>query len=203
MSVEDLKRRIDSLFEKIGEDKFYKEKGLGNEIPFYIFDYDPEDEEYFRDQILFGANKFNDKENGKKVELINLFDLIIEVLDEKNYIEKSFKKEKAKGKEIFLNGIRKTLRTSTDRYLIKDKIVERAGPNKVLFLYGLGTAWPIIRGSELLNNLSHIITKNPLVLFYPGRYDQKNLTLFNKIESEHYYRAFMIEPRSKGELRWL
>ena len=34
----------------------------------------------------------------------------------------------------------------------------------------------------------------PLVMFYPGIYDQQSLSLFGKLPAQNYYRAFRLVP---------
>ena len=46
-----LNKRLDKIIDKIKEDKFIDGRGLGNEISFYVFDYEPEDELHVRDYI--------------------------------------------------------------------------------------------------------------------------------------------------------
>ena len=45
--------RVDEILPKIVEPSFRENKGLGNEIGFYIFDYDPEYELLVRDRVEF------------------------------------------------------------------------------------------------------------------------------------------------------
>jgi hypothetical protein len=65
--------------------------------------------------------------------------------------------------------------------------------------------YPLLRTSGLLTNLHKIMGQTPLVMFYPGKYDQMTLRLFGKIglsasfeaagktkKTEHYYRAFRL-----------
>jgi hypothetical protein len=65
----------------------------------------------------------------------------------------------------------------------------------------------MLRTSTLLNNLQPIMGRTPLILFYPGKYDQLTLRLFGKLslsvtsegpgkgkKPEHYYRAFRLVP---------
>jgi len=198
MATNELKQRISQMKEKLLTDSFYEHKGLGNEVPFYIFDYDPSDEVLLRNQIIYLANE--DQEVKDKIILIDLFDLIINELDKKNYVEKTIELEKRKGKDTLLKGLRRSLKITEDDSVIKSVIESLETPNKAVLIVGLGKVWPILRGSELLNNLHAVVTNSPLVLFYPGQYNQHDLKLFNKISSEHYYRAFRLEPKIKGGL---
>jgi hypothetical protein len=196
MAANELKQRISRMKEKLSSDSFYEHKGLGNEVPFYIFDYDSSDEVLLRNQIMYLSNE--DQEVKDKIILVDLFDLIINELDNKNYIEKTIKLEKKKGKDASLKGLRRFLKITEDDSVIKNIIESLEISNKAVLIIGLGKVWPILRGSELLNNLHSVVTNSPLILFYPGQYNQHDLKLFSKIPSEHYYRAFRLEPSIKG-----
>ncbi|RKJ69223.1 DUF1788 domain-containing protein, partial [Butyricicoccus sp. 1XD8-22] len=54
-----LKKRLKKISDRIKEDKFIEGRGLGNEISFYIFDYDPKDELEVRDFIKILHKEFN------------------------------------------------------------------------------------------------------------------------------------------------
>jgi hypothetical protein len=71
-----------------------------------------------------------------------------------------------------------------------------AQPNQqdLVLVSGVGSVWPLMRTHSLLNNLHPIMGRTPLVMFYPGKYDQKTLRLFGKIKSDNYYRAFRLIP---------
>jgi hypothetical protein len=62
----------------------------------------------------------------------------------------------------------------------------------MLILTGVGTAYPLIRTHNLLNNLQPHMGETPLLLFYPGRYDGQTLQLFGVLGEKPYYRAFRL-----------
>jgi len=47
-----LEERLEQLKEQVQSDDFLKSKGLGNEVPLWIFDYPPDKELLIRDTIL-------------------------------------------------------------------------------------------------------------------------------------------------------
>ena len=49
--MKDINTRLDEILPKISDPSFRKNKGLGNEIGFYIFDYSPEFELLVRESI--------------------------------------------------------------------------------------------------------------------------------------------------------
>ncbi len=70
-----IEERIDKLNEKLQEPRFLKMKGLGNEVPFYIFDYPPEKELLIRETIAKLINSTSKKDI--KILEINLYNLIL------------------------------------------------------------------------------------------------------------------------------
>ena len=49
--VKIMKDRFKELIKKIKSDEFYNNRGLANEVPFYIFDYNPKYELEIRDFV--------------------------------------------------------------------------------------------------------------------------------------------------------
>lgn len=45
--------RLNQIEDKISEKSFRENKGLGNEVGYYIFDYDPREELYVRNHIAY------------------------------------------------------------------------------------------------------------------------------------------------------
>ena len=64
----------------------------------------------------------------------------------------------------------------------------------VLFLTGIGEVFPYIRSHSVLNNLQSVVTGKPMLMFFPGRYEQSDtlgssLVLFGRLKDDQYYRA--------------
>ena len=94
-SIDNRLNRIESI---IKEESFRRNKGLGNEIGYYIFDYNPRYELKVRQQIEYLKNKLNNNPNSSfKIIEFDLYNIIIEILKDKGYLEKSFEYEKSKG----------------------------------------------------------------------------------------------------------
>ena len=49
----DFNQRLDQILDRVTSDDFLKGQGLGNEIPFYAFDYPPEQELAVRAHLAF------------------------------------------------------------------------------------------------------------------------------------------------------
>jgi len=189
--MKDIYERLDEIIPKITEDNFRKNKGLGNEIGFYIFDYNPEYEMLVRDRIKFVKEKVK-ATHGLNIVEFDLYEIILELLDSKGYLEKNFKMEEKRGSEQVFNATKKALRLTLDNDLMIKYIADRLDNSDIVFLTGVGKAWPIVRSHTILNNLHRVVEKQPLVMFFPGNYDGETLMLFNQLKDDNYYRAFQL-----------
>jgi len=193
MKVKRVYERMDKLLNKIREKSFRENKGLGNEIGFHIFDYDPEDELIVRDRIKF--IKDQTRHEDFEIQEFDLYNVMIEILEDKRFLDKTFAMEEKKGSDKILEPIRRTLRVSQNDDLIVEYIKERIHDNAIVFLSGIGKAWPIIRSHTVLNSLHAAVENVPLVMFFPGTYDGQTLVLFNEFKDDNYYRAFRLIER--------
>ena len=69
---------------------------------------------------------------------------------------------------------------------------EHTPENAVVFLTGIGKCYPILRSHKVLNNLHQAFVRCPVVMFFPGTYNEQELILFNEIKDDNYYRAFRL-----------
>lgn len=187
--------RLDKILPRLQEKRFRENKGLGNEIGFYIFDYDPSDELIVREHIKFLKQKINNEDSEIQIKEFDLYEIILEILEEKGYLNKVFEMEKQKGTEYIINAVKKTLRLTHNNDLVVEYIRNRVNDNDIVFLTGVGKAWPIIRSHTILNTLHAVIDHVPLVMFFPGIYDGLELKLFGEIKDDNYYRAFKLIER--------
>jgi hypothetical protein len=186
----ELRRRLDQIMPKIESADFLKNQGLGNEIGFYVFDYPAESELEVREHISFMTDKM--KKRGKTFANINLFEIVIEILDSRKLTERAFKVQKERGDDALFNALIGPL----EQNRVAEFIAQKADleNSEFILVHGLGSAWPIIRGHGLLNALHAKVDSVPTVLFYPGEYDGLTLKPFGEIDSNNYYRAFKLVP---------
>lgn len=183
--------RLDEILPIISAPHFRENKGLGNEVGFYIFDYSPKDEMIVRERIPFIKSKAQSSYNINIVE-IDLYEAIIEILESKGYLKKNFEMEEKKGSEFVMNATKKALRLTLSNDLLVKYIVEKSEGCDIVFLTGVGKAWPLVRSHTILNNLHKEIEDMPLVMFFPGSYDGGTLMLFEEFKDDNYYRAFPL-----------
>lgn len=188
-------QRINILKEKLLEPGFLKQKGLGNEMSFYIFDYDPKDELLVRQEIpdLFHYIEKNRPE--LRFQTFDLYDIILDFFEKRNYMEKNFKAEQKMGSERVIQKMQQGLKIATERDEIIDYISKHLDPDAVIVITGVGKSFPILRSHIILNNLQTIVQNRPLLMLYPGKYENNKLKLFDVYHDDNYYRAFRLVER--------
>lgn len=184
--------KLDKIWDRISEDKFLKNVGVGGEVRYYVFDYEPMDELIVREKIESLKKKNNPDTDGFQIVEFDLYKLIIEILDDRGYIDKCITFEESKGFEYLYNAVAKLLRLTNDDNLIVTKIINGTPENSVVLLTGVGKAYPFLRSHNVLNNLHQVLDKVPVVMFYPGYWNGRTLSLFGTIDDGNYYRAFPL-----------
>lgn len=187
--------RLQLLKESLLEPNFFQQKGLGNELSFYIFDYDPHDEllmrQEFPDLLAFVEKSRPDIQ----FQVFDLYDIIIHFFEQRGYMEKNFKKEQKIGSEKIIQKMQEGLKIATDRDEIIQYIKEHLNPDTVVVLTGVGKAFPILRSHVILNSLQSIIQEQSVIMLYPGKFENNTLKLFDIYHDDNYYRAFRIVER--------
>jgi len=185
--------RLNQILPKISSDEFLNSKGLGNEIGFWIFDYPPEREMEMRDFLTRTVlSSLNKSQPPIHAGAINLFDLVIQLLQERQLLDKAIDMQQTKGDEAVMAALRPVLKEDK----LAQKVVAMVDLDNIdlLILWGVGSAYPMLRTHTLLSALHPLMGRTPLLMFYPGRYDGYSLRLFNKLSEDHYYRAFRLIP---------
>lgn len=172
-------------------DRFLRMEGLANEVPFFIYPYPPED------ALAVAASKKRIKNrlaaDGVNVFEINLYDLSVELLKQRGVWDRLLaiepEQDKADFREMLQGMLDPQLHIAT---AIRDRLAQV--DFDILFLTGIGEVFPYIRSHNVLNNLQSVVTGRPMLMFFPGRYEQSDtlgssLVLFGRLQDDQYYRA--------------
>lgn len=189
--MKSINTRLQELTNKLSGKELFESNGLGNEINFHVFDYDPEDEYIIRDYL----DDYLPKRKNLNIQIFDIYEIIIDILKEKGFLEKCFEYESKKGAKYLNTIISKTIGIGSSNDLIVKKIRAELEPDKVILITGIGKCYGVVRGHTILNNLHSVVTNNPLIMFYPGSYNGQSFKLFNKLENDNYYRAFQLVDR--------
>lgn len=107
--MKELDIRFQNLIQKVKSDEFYYNKGLANEVPFYIFDYNPKGELEVREYIHSLFLPEIQKEDRLQVVEIDMFELLLESMKNDNILEKAFLMEEQKGTQFLYEKLKKAL----------------------------------------------------------------------------------------------
>ena len=168
--------------------------GTANDMKFYIFDYNPQDEYSIRNEI----KKL--KSRNQDILEFDLYEMMLDIIEEQGYTEDVISAEKDYDKQHLLSEIFQpilSVEEDDNEFLEKFKIVKDDG-TKIILVTGVGKSYPVIRSHTILNNLQNIFKRNPVVMMYPGRYETKKamtLRLFDRLDDDNYYRAFPLVER--------
>jgi hypothetical protein len=186
--------RYDHLISAISSERFLKMQGLGNEVPFFICPFKPHE---FNEMSKLYIQLYKTLENkGVRVLRINLYDLTIEILQERGIWDRIRGTEGSTPKEELKELLQSVLDPETHLIpSIAKKMAE--GEFDVMFITGVGEVFPYIRSHTVLNNLQSTAKDKPTVMFFPGEYKHSleegaSLDLFGRLHDDKYYRAFNI-----------
>jgi hypothetical protein len=189
---ESIQEHLTKLDEVIRKEDFLLNRGLGNEVGYYIFDYDPEDELVVREHMekISGTSI-----NGEyEIKVFNLYTIMLEYLEKRGFTEKAIKMEQRRGLQKLVEALSRLLKMDqAEEENVFFEYVNKNTPEKsVVFLTGIGELYPLIRAHSILNKLHQVFDRVPVVMMYPGEYDKKSLTILKTNKDDNYYRAFRI-----------
>lgn len=192
--MNNLESRLNKLEDKIKQPNFRKNKGLGNEVGYYVFDYPAEHELVVRERINYLKGKYDNDVHDFQLVVFDLYDVIIDLLIQEGFLDLCEGFEKTKGFQEITRAVNEMLRMEEDdqKNEILAHIRKNTPKNSIVFLIGIGKCFPMLRSHKILNNLHQYIDDVPVVMFFPGKYDGQSLMLFSEIKDDNYYRAFKI-----------
>ena len=190
-----IEKRLDILEEKMRAESFRTNKGLGNEVGYYVFDYEAYQELTVRERIKQLENTNTELKFGYQLIIYDLYELILKLLEEEDALEDLKELEEEEGTEYVFGCIGDILKFDDKDSLIVNYILEHTPADSVVFLTGVGECFPILRSHKILNNLHQVMDHCPVILFYPGKYNGDSLNVFGELKEDNYYRAFPLVER--------
>ena len=193
------RERLNLIGPRISSPEFRAQRGIGNEIACYIFDYPPEDELEVRAHLPALLKQLRSGGADDSILHLDLFDVVLEYLEHRKLLAQAMKMQGAKPDADLLKALRGALSVERlrDHIQAKHDLADR----DMVLMSGVGRVWPMVRMHSLLNALHVAMGTTPLLLFYPGCFDGTSLRLFGDVKQESttpnpkpYYRAFTLVP---------
>lgn len=186
------------LFKTLSHPSFLRMEGLANEVPIFIQTYEAAQEDLARRMV--GSLAIRLQSTGIMLKCLDLFDLVLEELEEHHILEDLLRDEKQyEKKELF-----DTLQNLSDpkTHLIPRLIRAIGDDAQLTLITGPGRIFPFLRTHTILESLQPAMLRHPVVIFFPGQYAQdpgggSHLRLFGAIPSPQinnpYYRAINLD----------
>lgn len=120
----DLSQRLDEMELAIHKPSFRKGTGRANEVNYWVFDYPPEKELEVRERVEYLKNKNDRGDDDFELVVFDLYDIIIDFLEKKNFMEKCYDFEKKRGIERIVKAVTNSMKVNDDDSLIVQYIKE-------------------------------------------------------------------------------
>lgn len=190
--MSNLMERLDNLRALIQEPEFLEGKGLSNEVNIRIFCYDPKDEMAVRH---FTEKLMTDQSLNCHLIEYNLYKVFLTICDNRRLTNRIPCIEEKKGKQHILSnliGEQGKQGPAGIKSIVQYMHYEPQQIGDVVIITGVGEAFPFIRVHALLDAMQPFFPRVPIMVMYPGTFDGRYVTLFNKLTPNPYYRAFNV-----------
>lgn len=195
MSDDDIASVEQHVLAALSSDRFLRMEGLGNEVPFFIWPYPPEQEL----EVQSANSRIVDRlrtTRGLSVLVVDLFELAVELLEGRggNMLERLEQIEPTRSRSAFRRDLQRMLDPEQHIVPAIERRIEAEAGVDLLVLTGIGRVFPFIRSHNVLNNLQVAVPDFPVLMLFPGEYSQtaslgSSLVLFNLLTDDQYYRA--------------
>lgn len=178
---------LDRIKGHLSDPGFLANKGLSNEVGIHVFCYEPKDELIVQDAI-----RRLKRETGVPYRIIerDLYEIFLALLEDKRVLGAAAALEEKKGRKYLLEQLQKI--ATPEALLARMDYSPHVRGQDVLFLTGIGKIHPFVRSHKMLDSMQHLFEDIPIVVFYPGTFNGRTLSLFGEFLDGHYYRAFNL-----------
>lgn len=187
-SNSDMETLFEEVFRKLISPDFGK--NLGGELPLFIQPIPSQGQTELNDQVQRLINRLAKK--GKTAMIIDLYELCITLLNEEGVLETILDEEQNLEREDIVSTIDSILDIKSVVIPRISEMISEQNPDFAL-ITGVGRVYPFIRSHGILNNLDELAKQNNLILFFPGEYNNLQLSLFGAISDENYYRGHNLD----------
>lgn len=188
--AQNLEEDFARLRAKLSDPMFLANKGIGNEVGFFVFPYDAAREDEVRTRTAELVSLSDEGRLPCRIVHRDLWDVFLQICEQRRILDKIPDLERRRGSRALLERLQKI---ATPEAFVQAMDYEPHEPgHDVLLVTGVGRVYPIVRAHSILENAQHVFADVPVVLLYPGKYDGAQLHLFNSISDGNYYRAFNL-----------
>lgn len=188
--AQDLEGDFDRIRARLADADFLANKGLGNEVGFFVFPYDAAREGEVRARTAALVAESDAGRLPCRVIHRDLWDVFLQIAEARRILDRIPDLEARRGTPALLERLQKI--ATPEAFVQAMDYAPHESGRDVLLITGVGKVYPLVRAHAVLENAQHVFEDVPVVLFYPGRYDGAQLHLFGSISDGNYYRAFNL-----------
>ena len=185
-----LKESFERIRSRFRDPEFLNCRGLGNEVPFFVYAYDAACELEVREltDVLV-----RDSVEGRlpcNVVCRDLWDVLLKICEEEDVVDDMADLERDEGPDELLSAVQE-IATPEAFVGVMDFFPHERGRD-VLLITGVGKVYPFVRAHAVMEAAQQVFEDIPVVLMYPGVFDGRSLRLFGRLQDGNYYRAFSL-----------
>lgn len=186
---DEFNQRCGVLRERLQSKDFLANRGLGNEVGFYLFCYDPSLELHARDFVRHLTHDAEADILPCRIVEHNLYDVLLRICERKRILDKIPAQEERRGLEALQRQLQRAADVSE---FTNEMSQEPHKPGDAVLLTGVGEVYPLLRLHGLFERLQQreLFDDVPVIAFYPGTYNGRSMSLFGCLPDANYYRAF-------------
>ncbi len=187
-SIAGLDKRLQEILTR---PDFLEMRGVAKEVPIFIQTYSPADDDHLR-RVVRSVEQHLRKQ-GLRVRHVDLFELVLQLMEAKGYLDVVLQEEAIWRKKDFLDDL-KTIAEPTSALV--PRLMKELDEAQISLITGSGRVYPFLRTHTIIEALQPAMVRHPVVIFFPGEYSQdadggSYLRLFgtstaSKIENPHY-----------------
>ena len=183
-SIIDMDILFEGVYQKLASVEFGQ--NLGGELPLYIQPIPVSKQTELNAQAKRLVSRLS--KLGNNAIVIDLYEMSMELLEEQGVLQTLLEEEKELDKDAISSTLDSILDTKEVIIPRISSIISENNPDFV-FIIGVGRVYPFIRSHGILNNIEELANNCNLILFFPGEYNNLQLSLFGTISDENYYRG--------------
>ena len=183
-----VEHKFEIIYNKLKSEKILN-KQISSDLPIYVQTYPIEYNNEVNPQIKFTCERLN--KDGIKTLHVDIYKMALDLLENMGDLLDIVENEQDLGKQ--------ELREALCGLLTSDMIHEQLSilinceHPQIFMISGFDALYPYIRANTILNNVENIAKGLSFIFFYPGKYDNQSLVLFDKINDGNYYRAHNLD----------
>jgi len=178
--------QFENLYNILSSHRFLNKEGLGGELPFFIHSFPIAN----LSEVELNINSLVKRLQSQGIEIleINMYKLCVDILKKENLFNQIVDQETKLPKQRLLRILSGPL--NIENVLIPEFNTRiKNSSAKAIFISGIGSVYPFLRLHSIINNIQVLEKDLSVVMFFPGLYNNKSLTLFNTINDGNDYRA--------------